>query len=53
MAIKRVLKINNSWPELFNFLKLILNRHCLVLLRTAPLPIHIVQVASILQSHTY
>ena len=38
MAIKRILKINYSWTELFNFLNSF-NCHRLELLRTAPLPI--------------
>ena len=38
MAIKRILKINNSWAELFNFQNSF-NFCLLELLRTAPLPI--------------
>ena len=34
MAIKRILKINNSWPELFNFQNSF-NCHWMELLRTA------------------
>ena len=34
-----MLKINNSWTELFNF-QTSFNCHLLELLRTAPLPIH-------------
>ena len=39
IATKRILKINNSWPELFNFQNSF-NCHWLELLRTAPLPIY-------------
>ena len=39
MTIKRILKINNSWTELFNFQNSF-NYHWLELLKTAPLPIH-------------
>ena len=38
IAIQRILKINSSWSELFNF-KISFHCHCLELLRTAPLPI--------------
>ena len=37
VAIKRILKINNSWTESFNFQNSF-NCHWLELLRTAPLP---------------
>ena len=37
MALKRTLKINNSWPELLYF-QISFNWHWLELLRTAPLP---------------
>ena len=46
MAIKRILKINNSWPEFFNFQNSF-NGHLLELLRTAPLPIHKVIIIAI------
>ena len=46
MAIKRILKINNSWPELSNFQNSF-NCHSLELLRTAPLPIHKVIIIAI------
>ena len=36
---ERILKINNSWTELFNFQNSF-NCHGLELLRNAPLPIH-------------
>ena len=39
MAVKRILIINNSWPELFIFQNSF-NCHRLELVRTAPLPIH-------------
>ena len=39
MTIKKILKINNSWPELFNFQNSF-NYHWLENLRSAPLPIH-------------
>ena len=44
--LKRILKINNSWTELFNFQNSF-NCHCLKLLRTAPLPIHKVIIVAI------
>ena len=44
--IKRVLKTNNSWTELFNFQNSF-NCHRLELLRTAPLPIHKVIIIAI------
>ena len=37
--LKKKMKINNSWPESFNF-QYSFNCHSLELLRTAPLPIH-------------
>ena len=46
MTIKRILKINNSWPELFNFQNSF-NCHRLALRRTAPLPIHKVIIIAI------
>ena len=46
MAIKTILKINNSWTELFDFQNSF-NRHWLELLRTAPLPIHKVIIITI------
>ena len=46
MAVKRILKINNSWPELSNFQNSF-NCHSLELLRTAPLPIHKVIIIAI------
>ena len=42
------LKINSSWPELFNFQNSF-NCHWLELLRTAPLPIHKVIIIAIFQ----
>ena len=44
--IKRILKTDNSWPELFNFQNSF-NCHSLKLLRTAPLPIHKVIINAI------
>ena len=46
LAIKRILKINNSWPELFNFQN---SFKCYRLehLRTAPFPIHKVIIHAI------
>ena len=38
------LKMNNSWPELFNFQN---SFNCLELLKTAPLPIHKVIIITI------
>ena len=46
MAIKRILKMNNSWTELFNFQNSF-NCHGLELLRTAPLPTHKVIIITI------
>ena len=46
MAIKRILKRNNSWTELFNFQNYF-NCRGLELLRTAPLPIHKVIIITI------
>ena len=46
MANKRILKINNSWTELFNFQNSFYC-HKLELLRTAPLPIHKVIIIDI------
>ena len=46
-SIKRILKVNNSWTELFNFQNLF-NCHGLELLRTAPLPIHQVIIIAII-----
>ena len=46
MAIKRILKINNSCPELFNF-QIPFDYDSLELLRTAPLPIHKVIIIAI------
>ena len=43
MAIKRILKINNSWLGLFNFQ----NSFELELLRAAPLPVHKVIINAI------
>ena len=43
---ENILKINNSWPELFNFQNSF-NCHRLELLRTAPLPIHKVIINAI------
>ena len=48
MAIKRILKINNSWPELFSFENSLIY-HRLELLKTAPLPIHKVIINAIFQ----
>ena len=42
-AIKRILKINNSWTQLFNFQNSF-DCHRLEHLRTAPLPIHKVAI---------
>ena len=46
IAIKRNLKINNSWPESFNFQNSF-NCHWLEFLRTTPLPIHKVIIITI------
>ena len=46
MAIKKKLKINNSWTELFNF-QTSFNCHRLELLRTAPLPIYKIIIITI------
>ena len=45
-AIKRILKINSSWTELFNFQNSF-NCHGLELLRTAPFTIHKVIIIAI------
>ena len=46
MAVKRVLKINSSWTELFDFQNSF-NCHVLERLKTAPLPIHKVIIIAI------
>ena len=51
MAIERILKINDSWTELFNFQNYF-NCHLLELLRTAPLPFHKVIIIVIFQDGT-
>ena len=48
MAVKRISKINNSWPELFNFQNSF-NCPWLGLLRTALLPVHKVIINAIFQ----
>ena len=48
MAIKIILKMNNSWPELFNF-QTSFNCDSLELLRTAPLLIHKVIIIAIFE----
>ena len=45
-GIKRILKINDLWTELFNF-QTSCNCHSLELLRTAALPIHNVIIIAI------
>ena len=46
MVIKRILKINSSWPELLNFQNSF-NCHWLDFLRTAPLSIHEVIIIAV------